>query len=178
MAESSEIGSPTIPQLDMPSILKDARDFASVKTVIVEAIKKMRTQGITRIGFVSGPIGNASPYVDDETGTAINKSMDEMRKVTEEMVTKHHIPIFSSTDIFRVKWKDLSEVQQIQQGTLIGPEKDGAMNALFGGILEEGGITDIFMMKGWRKAPGAIYEHSVAEKPGSVITIHNLDLQK
>lgn len=177
MTESSEI-SGIIPQLDMGSILKDARDFAGVKIAVVKAIKRLKDQGFYRIGFVSGPLGGTSAYVSDETGSAMDKSMDEMKRITEKMIANHKIPVFSSTDIFRAKWNELHEVQRIQQGTLTGAKKDATMNSLFGGILEEGSITDMFMMKGWRKAPGAVYEHSVAEKPGSIISIHNLDLQR
>ncbi len=178
MAEPLETGRSKTPQFDMPSILRDATDFTSAKVAITKAIKELRSQGVTRIGFVSGPVGNTSSFVDDENGTAMQKSMREMKKVTEEMIAEHKFPIFSSTDIFWAKWEELAEGKQINEGTLAGKEKETAMNNFFGGILEESGITDIFMMKGWRKAPGALYEHSIAVKPGSIIHIHDLDLKK
>lgn len=163
MSEKSETNAAIAPQLDMSSILKDVTDFAGVKAAIINEIKKIKSQGTTRIGFVSGPIGSTSQFVDDETGTAMEKSMCEMEKVTHEMIVEYNIPIFSSTDIFRVSWDQLTETKQIQQGILIGKKKEAAMNNLFGGILEESGITDIFMMKGYEKAPGCRHELGVAK---------------
>src|SRR3989344_8736335 len=87
-----------IPKMDMQSILKDATDFAGVKTAIVEEIKRMKNRGITRIGFMSGPIGKTSDFVDDEEGTAMDKSMDAMQYESRTWGLEDEMPIFSSAD--------------------------------------------------------------------------------
>jgi len=176
MLNPSEIDHQATPQLDMRAVLKDATNFTGIKTAVVGAIQEMRVKGATRIGFISGPLGETSGYVNDQAGSAWKKSMNEMKKVEEEMITQYQIPIFSSADIFGTKWEELVEGRQINEGLLVGDEKSAVMNSLFHDLLIEGGITDIFMMKGWRNAPGAVYEHSVANRPDSVIAIHDLDL--
>lgn len=174
MKDLSEARDSNIPHLDMQFVLKDARNFTDVKEAIIAETNRLRRLGATRIGFVSGPIGDTSRHIDDETGTAMEKSMNEMRALARQLSNQHHISIFSSADIFKARWDELDEGQKINKGLLVGKEKEAVMNSLFGGILEEGAITDIFMMDGWKNAPGALYERKIAENSDGRIIINEL----
>ncbi|MDO8621059.1 MAG: hypothetical protein Q7R31_02145 [Candidatus Levybacteria bacterium] len=148
-------------QIDFPTILKGVKNYGEIQTAIGQAIRDKRQKGI-KVGFVSGPGGENHPDTDIRKKLR-DEAMKRMREYTIGLREKHDYPIFASTDIFDTVWKALEETKLTEE------ERKPLMINLFDKILESG-ITDIFMMEGWRKAPGAVKEHEKAEEIG--IKIH------
>lgn len=79
-----------------------------------------------------------------------------MRTTIKQLREKQGFPIFGSTDIFDIVWKKLKET------SLSSEERHVKMNELFTGIIK-GGVTDVFMMKGWELRDGCQVERKAAK---------------
>lgn len=136
-------------QIDFDTTLNGATTYDQIAERIAHAIAEMKGRGFGRIGFVSGPLGK-------ETMT---EDMEKMRAREVELQREHGFPFLSSADIFGKHWRDIEETALPQ------PERHLRMNDLFGKILGSG-VTDIYMMDGWRQADGCVHESQVAEDLG------------
>lgn len=155
-------------QFDFSTILRGVTNYAGIETAIKGAVDVMKEGGAKRIGFVSGPVGSSETDRDKRSGE-IKSNMDRMEECTKALHEEHKFPIFSSTDIFRTVWKELDETHLPRE------EMSDQMKILFRNILKNCGVTDIFMMKGWKESRGAADEYVNAKYFG--ITIHILEEQ-
>lgn len=149
-------------QIDFPTILTGVKNYQDVQTTIAKTISEMREQGIKRFGFVSGRIGRGNENDPVLRLQSIKDDMAEMRKYTKYLQEKYGIPVISSVDIFDVVWDKLEETHLSQN------ERSARMKELFRTVLRNG-VTDIFMMEGWKDAPGSVDEHETAREIGIII---------
>jgi hypothetical protein len=135
-----EIGQTQNTQIDFPKILSGKNNYKDIQFAVVNSITELKRNGITRIGFVSGPLRYANGNLSEE---AISDEM-AMREAIKELQERRKIPVFGSTSIFDVvAWGKLDEPSLSQE------EKHLKTNEMFIKILE-GGVTDVFMMEDWR----------------------------
>lgn len=177
-AKSPEVsGSITLnKQIDFPRILSEAKSFKDIKIAVADEIKRLKQNGITRIGFVSGPLRYKNSNISEEA----ESDEKAMRETIKRLQQKHGIPVFGSTSIFDVGvWDRLGEAKKLKNKSLSKEQREELqkeihlkMNEMFIGIME-GGVTDIFMMEGWEPRDGCQAEYAVSAAPNSGIKIHD-----
>ncbi len=167
MSELHESQPSSVQQIDFAKILRGAKKYTDIETAIAKSIAELKAQGIERIGFVSGPINNSKDPDPRVKREIMMRNEENMRQEIIRLAEEHGFPVFGSTNIFDVVWKQLEE-------TKLDPEQR-PMEELFNKILGSG-VTDIFMIKGWRDAPGAIKEKEFSANNG--IMFHDEDPQQ
>jgi hypothetical protein len=167
MAELNESQQFKVAHIDFAKILQGAKKYDDIEQAIAKSIAELKAQGMERIGFVSGPINNSKDPDPRVKREIMMRNEENMRQEIIRLAEEHGFPVFGSTNIFDVVWKQLEE-------TKLDPEKR-PMTKLFNRILGNG-VTDIFMIKGWRDAGGALKEYEFSELNG--INIHDEDPQQ
>jgi hypothetical protein len=146
-----------VPRVNYPEILGNSQNFPDIQRSILDRFALFREEGITRIGFVSGPLRKESMREDA-------RLMSGYAGVLEG---GNNFPMVCSAGIFFDElWVRIPEPK------LPSEEKKKKFLELFQGILKSGYITDIYMMPDWKHAAGAVDEHDTAEAQG--IAVHYL----
>lgn len=154
-------------QIDYETVLKDVHNLEDIGFVVCDVISKLRESGVTEVGFVSGPVNNSKDPDKKVRYEVMKENMQYMREVASNLRAERGTPIVASTDIFDVAWRDLEEVQpDFPEG-----KRSERMKDLFDKILASG-VTNVFMIRGWRNSEGALHEKKTAENLG--IQIHDL----
>lgn len=167
MTELYESQHPNIPRIDFAKILPGSKNYDDIINRTTQTIADLKSKGVERIGFVSGPIlpDNTDPDPKIQK-TVREKNEANMRMSIARLTQEQGIPIFGSTSIFDVVWKELEETKlpPLERSPLI----KNMFNTLLGNC-----VTDIFMIKGWRDAGGSLNEYDFSMNNG--INIHDED---
>jgi hypothetical protein len=156
-------------QINFPALLVGVKNYDGICHVIRNVLTEMKERGNQKVGFVSGPVDNSDDSNPEVKRAFMKANMERMRKYTKKLQEKNTFPTFASTDIFDSAWNDLEE-------TNFSPEERKAKTKeLFRTILASG-VTDIYMIEGWRESDGAKDEFKAAKE--LALEIHDLDPKK
>lgn len=129
--------------------------FGELLPAVRGVLETVRSEGIKRIGYVSGIISSDGP-------DKIQENIERLKKYTDFVRASHKFPVFSATDIFT---KQVYEVCNREREIL-----NSEFIEFWRNLLETGFVTDLFMTPRWDESEGATDEHLIAEHLG--LNIH------
>lgn len=147
---------------ELSKSLKDATNLNEVRDAMIIICKQIKLKNaLMRLGYVAGIIYSDGPEKVEENIRILNDHTEKIKKSVD-------FPIFSSPDIFNNGLFD-----RLIEAKLPRDESKAAFVKFHREILEQAGITDIFMTPRWEKSEGAKDEYETAVRLG--LEIHYVE---
>lgn len=138
----------------LKAVVSSTTKICSVEVQVINALKKVKRNGIKNIGYVSGIISS-----DGVKHIPVNVKALEM--YTEFYRSYVQFPVFSSSDIFYGKYIEKFNLNQSE------------WFSFWNNILKSETITDVFMTPRWEVSKGALEEYKTAKALSLNIHYHH-----